>query len=98
MAAAVAVEQRHLDRIASTYRARVQSAYNEYAAALDLVPRETIDAGISRHLLRDKPRMRDGIKRAAGALGAAIGAAKNGRSASLFSSPCDGRGMTPGST
>lgn len=76
MAAAVAVEQRHLDRIASAYQARVQNAYNEYAATLDLVPRETIDAGISPHLLRDKPRMRDGIKRAAGALGAAIGAAK----------------------
>lgn len=74
--AAIAVEQRHLDRIASAYQARVQNAYNEYAAALDNAPREEIGTGISPHLLRDKPFMRANIKRAAGALGAAVGAAK----------------------
>lgn len=76
MAAAVAVEQRHLDMIAESYQSRVQAAYDEYAATLDLVPRHNYESGVSTHILSDKPRMREGIKRAAGALGAAFGAAK----------------------
>lgn len=76
MAAAVAIEQRHLDNIAQSYSALLDDAYSEYAATLDLVPKETFDAGISPYLLRDKPLMRANIKRAAGALGADVGAAK----------------------